>query len=149
MQTYIAPHTISLLAKVLAEHAATYRAAADQAEPVTIAVPNAGHLLAAIGVARKLATERTRTDPTDAAGIRTGAADAVAGLGAQLAARTSADEPVIVSGPTPVFSRSVLTRVIDRLTTGSWTCPCREPHPAGKPCTMVRGLTRDLNNVGG
>jgi len=149
LQTYTTPHNISLLAKVLAEHAATYREVMAEAEPVTITVPDAGRVLAALGMVCKLATGRIGKDPADAAGVLTDAADAIVGLGAEL--RTNEDnEPVTISGRTLVYSRTVLTRAIEGLMAGIWVCPCGEPHrPNAAPCTLVQGLTADLNVVGG
>ncbi|MFI6162976.1 hypothetical protein ACIA59_23875 [Micromonospora haikouensis] len=149
LQSYITPHNISLLAKVLGEHAATYRDVMAEAEPVTITVPDAGRVIAALGMVCKLATGQIEKDPADAAGLLTDAADAIVGIGAEI--RTSKrDEPVTINGRTLVYSRSVLTRAIGRLTTGIWECPCGEPHrPGGSPCTLVQELTADLNVVGG
>jgi hypothetical protein len=149
LQTYTTPHNISLLAKVLGEHAATYREVMAEAEPVTITVPDAGRVLAALGMVCKLATERIGKDPADAAGVLTDAADAVVGIGAEIRT-TEHNEPVTISGRTLVYSRTVLTRTIEGLTTGIWACPCGDPHrPGTAPCTLVQGLTADLNVVGG
>ncbi len=149
LQSYTTPHNISLLAKVLGEHAAAYRDVMAEAEPVTITVPDAGRVIAALGMVCKLATEQIEKDPADAAGLLTDAADAIVGIGAEI--RTSKhDEPVTINGRTLVYSRSVLTRAIGRLTNGIWECPCREAHrPGGRPCTLMQGLTADLNIVGG
>ena len=149
LQSYITPHNISLLAKVLGGHAATYRDVMAEAEPATITVPDAGRVIAALGMVCKLATEQIEKDPADAAGLLTDATDATVGIGAEI--RTSkGDEPVTISGRRLVYSRSVLTRAIGRLTTGIWECSCREAHrPGGRPCTLVQGLTADLNGVGG
>lgn len=96
LQSYTTPHNISLLAKVLGEHAATYRQVMAEAEPVTITVPDAGRVLAALGMVCKLATEEIEKDPADAAGLLTDAADAIVGIGAEI--RTSnRDEPVTIS----------------------------------------------------
>jgi hypothetical protein len=149
LQTYTTPHNISLMAKILGEHAATYREVMADAEPVTITVPDAGRVVAALGMVCKLATEQIGKDPAEAAGVLTDAADAIVGIGAEI--RTNEDnEPVTIGGPTLVYSRTVLTRAIERLTTGIWDCPCREPHlPGADSCTLMQGLTADLNVVGG
>ncbi|MFB6396502.1 hypothetical protein [Polymorphospora lycopeni] len=149
LQTYTTPHNISLLANVLGEHAATYREVMAEADPVTITVPDAGRVIAALGMVCKLATEQINKDSADAAGVLTDAADAIVGIGAQV--RTNQDyEPVTIAGRTLVYSRTVLTHAVDRLTTGIWACPCRQPHPSGADsCTLVQGLTADLNIVAG
>ncbi|MDG4834205.1 hypothetical protein O7627_33615 [Solwaraspora sp. WMMD1047] len=149
LQTYTTPYNISLLAKVLAEQAATYREVMAEAEPVTITVQDAGRVVAALGMVCKLATGRIGNDPADAAGVLTDAADAIVGIGAEL--RTNEDnEPVTISGRTLVYSRTVLTRAIEGLTAAIWVCPCGEPHrPDAPPCALVQGLTADLNVVGG
>ncbi len=97
----------------------------------------------------KLATGRIGNDPADAAGVLTDAADAIVGIGAEL--RTNEDnEPLTISARTLVYSRRVLTRAIEGLMAGIWVCPCGEPHrPDADPCTLVQGLTADLNVVGG
>ncbi|WP_410814998.1 hypothetical protein [Micromonospora sp. 067-2] len=119
-----------------------------QAEPVTITVPDAGRVVAALGMVCKLATDEVDKDPADAAGILTDAADAIVGLGALLKSNGDA-LPMTIGGRTLVYSRTVLTRAVERLTTGAWMCTCREAHQPGKPCTLVSGLTADLNVVGG
>ncbi|WP_432898236.1 hypothetical protein ACQP1S_21130 [Micromonospora matsumotoense] len=148
-QSHTTPHHISLLATVLGEHAATYRDVMAEAEPVTITVPEAGRVIAALGMVCQLATDQIEEDPADAAGLLTDAADAIVGIGAEIRTSTR-EEPVTINGRALVYSRAVLTRAIGRLTTGSWESPCGETHrPGGRPCTLVQGLTADLHVVGG
>ncbi|MFG2058535.1 hypothetical protein ACGFI9_31375 [Micromonospora sp. NPDC048930] len=150
LQTYITPHVIAVMAEVLGEHAATLREMMTEAEPMTLTVPDAGRVLAALGMACKLATEQIGQATADAAGVLTDAADAIVGIGAQLRTNTSGDQPVTIGGRTLVYSRTVLIRAIEALDRGRWQCPCSEPHsPAGTPCSLIMTLKADLAVVGG
>ncbi|MFE9651828.1 hypothetical protein [Micromonospora sp. NPDC006431] len=149
LQTYITPQVIALMAKILGAHAATYHEVMTEAEPMALTVPDAGRVLAALGMVCKLATEQIGEAPADAAGVLTDAADAIVGISAQLRTNTS-KQPVTVGGTTLVYSRTVLVRAIDALGSGQWQCPCSEPHsPAGSPCSLIVNLKADLAVVGG
>ncbi|MEU2610648.1 hypothetical protein ABZ570_03540 [Micromonospora sp. NPDC007271] len=149
LQTYITPHVIAVMAEVLGRHSATYREVMAEAEPMALTVPDAGRVLAALGMVCKLATEQIGQAPADATGVLTDAADAIVGIGAQLRTSTS-DQPVTVGGRTLVYSRTVLIRTIEALDSGRWPCPCSEPHsPEGSPCSLIMTLKADLAVVGG
>ncbi|MFG1952495.1 hypothetical protein [Micromonospora sp. NPDC048830] len=87
------------------------------AEPVALTVSEAGRALAALGMVCKLATEQIPTAPAESAGIVTDAADAIVGIGAQLRT-TTGNEALSVGGRTLVYSRTVLLRAIDALSSG-------------------------------
>jgi hypothetical protein len=54
LQTYIAPHVIAVMADVLGRHSATYREVMAEAEPMALTVPDAGRVLAALGMVCQL-----------------------------------------------------------------------------------------------
>ncbi|MEH0933155.1 hypothetical protein [Micromonospora sp. CPCC 205558] len=122
--------------------AATYCEVIAEAEPVTITLPEVERLVAALGMACKLATERIGEDPADAA-------DAIVGIGADVRTNENS-KPVAISGRTLVYSRTVLTR--HRTADGRYLgLPMRgvTPGPAQPPAPRCRGLTAELNVVGG
>ena len=123
---------------------------ANAAAPVTLPVTQAARVIAALGMAIKLAidAQQHQRAPTEAFAVTTDAADAVVGLGTAM--RTlDHDQPVVISGPTLVYSRKVLHRTIELIHEGTWTCPCRSRHIPGGTCDLQRNLANDLHLIGG
>jgi hypothetical protein len=150
LNRYVLEDFIPTLTEVLVNAEAQNRSAVDSVEPVTLDVAEAGRVLASLGMTLKLAVEAMETgrDRTSALGITTDIADAVVGIGVAVHNRDQA-QPVMVAGPTLVYTRKVLNQGIEFLRDGSWKCPCRDRHVRGIACITQLGLERDLNLVGG
>jgi hypothetical protein len=148
LERYLSEDIIAELAATLGQQAASYRDAAEDAEPVHIGIADAGRVAAGVGMSLKLAAEHAETNRTEALGIITDAADAVVGLGVAINAAGTSDS-VAVGGRTLVYVRGVLVSTIGHLRDGTWACPCPGPHSGKLTCSLASSLVADLNRVGG
>jgi hypothetical protein len=147
LTSYISEETIPVLAEAVASQAAQYRAATAQAEPVALGVTQAGHVIAALGMAVKLAAGHAGETQADSLAVITDAADAIVRLGAELRSSGPSGQ-VDFGGHELVQARSVLVRSVDLLREGRWRCGCG-PHAASSQCRLIANLTSDLTLIGG
>lgn len=147
LASYISEHTVEALAASLGAMKAKYRSTTGDAEPVTLDAAEAGHVIAALGMAVKLAAGHLEETPTASLGLITDAADAIVRLGAQLRAITALGK-VEFGGHELVLARGILAGIIEHLRARQWRCPCG-PHPAGAECALAVSLDRDLRRIGG
>lgn len=145
---YVSEDGLALLAQELGSLAEQYSDATESAEPVTINSADVGRVVAAIGMAIKLAAGHTEDHQADATGIATDGSDALVGLGAAMSAANSGGE-IRLGGQHLVWTRKVLLRTIELIGDGTWACPCGGPHTAASACSLQRQLTGDLHLVGG
>jgi hypothetical protein len=145
---YVSEDNLEFLAQELGSLAEEYGDAAQAAEPVTIKITDAGRLVAALGMAVKLAVEHIESHQAAAAGIATDGADALVGAGVAMHAAKSAAE-FRFGGRHLVWTRKVLLRTIELISDGTWACPCEGPHGGVQPCRLQRQLAGDLQLVGG
>jgi hypothetical protein len=147
LDTYLTEENVAGIATTLATQAASYRSAVQATEPISLSVAETGRVIAALGMAIKLAAEHAEATGADASGVAHDGADAVVGIGAVIAKAGRAPR-VEVGGQMLVWTRGVLVRTIELLRAGRWRCPCRTPHPPGERCVLTT-LIGDLNLVGG
>jgi len=76
---YVSEDNLELLARELGSLAEEYDDAVETAEPVIIKITDAGRVIAALGMAVKLAAEHIEGHQAEAAGIATDGADALVG----------------------------------------------------------------------
>jgi len=148
LTTYLPEHAIVALAETLGTLNTQYTEATTDPEPVAVDVANLGRVVAALGMALKLAVDHAGKTEADAFGIATDCADALVGLGAQLRAADGARQ-VTVRGPALAYTRRVLVATVEHVRDGRWACPCRSQHGPGRVCTVQKNLTSDLGLVGG
>jgi hypothetical protein len=147
LTSYISEQSIESLAARFAAMKAEYRGMTEEVEPVTLEAAEAGHVVAALGMAVKLAVEHVEETRMASLGLITDAADAIVRLGAQL--RTIAPlGQVEFGGHELVLARSILVGTIERLRAREWQCSC-DPHPAGEACNLITSLDYDLRLIGG
>ena len=145
---YVSEDNLELLAQELGSLGEEYDDAAENAEPITIKVKDVGRVIAALGMAIKLAADHIEAHQGDAVGITTDGADALVGLG--VAMRTASDVGEFqLGGQHLVWTRKVLLRTIELIGNGTWACPCEGPHDGAPACRLQRQLTGDLFLVGG
>jgi hypothetical protein len=145
---YVSEDSLELLAQQLGSLAGEYDDAAETAEPVVILSADAGRVVAALGMAVKLAAEHIEGHQADALGITTDGADALVGLGVAMSAAKGASE-FRFGGQHLVWTRKVLVRTIELIGDSTWACPCEGPHNGRSACRLQRQLTGDLHLVGG
>ncbi len=145
---YVSEDNLELLAQELGSLAGEYDDAAETAEPVTIQLRDAGRVVAALGMAVKLAGEHIEGHQADALGITTDGADALVGLGVAISAAEGASE-FRFGGQHLVWTRKVLVQTIEFIGDSTWACPCAGPHNGKSACRLQRQLTGDLHLVGG
>jgi len=148
LDRYMTEESLELLAQQLGSLAESYHDAVDTTAPITIETANAGRVIAALGLALKLAAEHVDGDQADAIGIATDCADAMVGIGAAIRAADGAAR-LQLGGQALVWTRTVLLRTIELIRDGRWTCPCPGPHKTGSACRLQNDLTGDLHLVGG
>lgn len=148
MERYVTDEVVHALAGGVGAAGATYQDAVDTTEPVTLSIADAGRVIAALGMALKLATDAFSSGPAEALGVATDSADAVVGIGVAIG-NTHPGADVNVGGPTLVYARKVLQRTIELIRGGTWTCPCRSRHAPNETCELQRSLATDLNLLGG
>jgi hypothetical protein len=132
----------------LARHAETYDELVREIEPVSLTIAEAAYVLAAIGMALKLAAGHVEQTTADSMAILTDGADVIVGIGAAISAGDGSGQ-VELGGQVLVWIRGILVQSIDLLRSGSWTCPCDGTHGQNPTCDLVPGLARDLSLVGG
>jgi hypothetical protein len=145
---YVSEDSLEVLARELGSLAEEYDDAAQTAEPVTVKITDAGRVVAALGMAVKLAAEHIEGHRADAAGIAADGADALVGLGVAMSTAKGAGE-FRFGGQHLVWTRKVLVRTIELISDGTWVCPCEGPHDGVPTCRLRRQLTGDLHLVGG
>ncbi len=145
---YVSEDNLELLAQELGSLAEEYDDAAETAEPVIIKITDAGRVIAALGMAVKLAAEHIEGHQAEAAGIATDGADALVGLGVAMSTASGIGE-FRFGGQHLVWTRKVLMRTIDLISNGTWACPCEGPHNGMPACSLQLQLTGDLHLVGG
>jgi hypothetical protein len=140
---YVSEDNLELLAQQLGSLAGEYDDAAETTELVIILSTDAGRVVAALGMAVKLAAEHIEGHQADALGITTDGADALVGLGVAMSAVKGASE-FRFGGQHLVRTQKVLVRTIELIGDGTWACPCEGPHngkPARRPAAAAdRGL---------
>lgn len=147
LASYISGESVEALAASFASRKAEYRRTTEDAEPVTLGAAEAGHVIAALGMAVRLAVEHVEETRTASLGLITDAADAIVRLGAHL--RTvSPPGQIEFGGHELVLARSILVDTIERLRAGRWQCSCG-PHPDGTACGLTASLDSDLRRIGG
>lgn len=120
---YVSEDNLELLAQQLGSLAGEYDDAAGTTAPVVILFTDAGRVVAALGMAVKLAAEHVEGHQADALGITTGGADALVGLGVAMSA-AKGDSEFRFGGQHLVWTRKVLVRTIELIGDGTWACPC-------------------------
>jgi len=145
---YVTEDNLELLAEQLGSLAGEYDEAAGAAEPVAVRFVDAGRVVAALGMAVKLAAEHVEGHQADALGITADGADALVGLGVAMSTAKGAGE-FRFGGQHLVWTRKVLVRTIELISDGTWACPCEGPHDGEPACRLQRQLTGDLHLVGG
>lgn len=145
---YVSEDNLELLAEQLGSLAGEYDDAAGAAEPVVVRFVDAGRVVAALGMAVKLAAEHVEGHQADAFGITADGADALVGLGVAMSAAKGAGE-FRFGGQHLVWARKVLVRTIELIGDGTWACPCEGPDDGEPGCRLQRQLTGDLHLVGG
>jgi hypothetical protein len=144
---FISEDTVAALAEALASQEAEYHAAAEGAEPVALEAAEAGHVIAALGMAVKLAVEHVEDTRTASLGVITDAADSFVRIGGELLTATLAEQ-LEFGGHELALTRGILVDTIENLRSGKWWCPCG-PHAAGAACGLVANLDSDLHRIGG
>jgi hypothetical protein len=145
---YVSEDNLELLIQKLSSLAEEYDDAVQTAEPISIKITDTGRVVAALGMAVKLAAEHIEGHQADAAGITTDGADALVGLGMAMSAAGDVGE-FQFGGQHLVWTRKVLLRTIELISNGTWACPCEGPHSGTSACRLQRQLTGDLYLVGG
>jgi hypothetical protein len=135
-------------ARSLARHAEKYDQAFSEIEPVGLTIAETARVLAATGMALKLAAGHVELTMAESMTILTDGADFIVGIGAAMSAVDGSGQ-VELGGQILVWIRSILVRTIDLLRSGRWTCPCEGTHGQNPTCTLVPVLARDLSMVGG
>jgi hypothetical protein len=146
-QTAMTPRPLRAAFVCRASRKAEYRRTTEDAEPVTLEAVEAGHVIAALGMAVKLAVEHVEENWTASLGLITHAVDAIVRLGAQLRTITPLGQ-VEFGGHELVLARGILVGAIKRLRTRQWRCSCG-PHLAGAASGLIASLDRDLRQIGG
>lgn len=148
LDRHVTDDFVSVLVETLASHASTYEEVVKATELVSLTTGDAGRLLAALGMALKLAAQHAEQTQADSMAILTDGADAIVTMGAALRA-SGGTAQVELGGQALVWARGILVQAIDLLRTGQRPCPCNGTHQADSTCTLVPALARDLNLVGG
>lgn len=149
LQNYVDADALDRLVAAVVGAGTTYAKAASSAAPIEVSATELGAVVAALGMAVKLAAEALE-DPTQsvsALGLITDAADAFVGLGVVLRGAVDHDK-AIIEGPALVYARSVLQVTVRHLRDRSWACSCHDQHVVGQPCSMQDMLLRDLGLIG-
>lgn len=147
LTTYMSEDAFTALAERFAEQKAEYHEATEAAEPVMLDVGGAGHVLAALGMAVKLAVAHAEETRTASLAMITDAADGIVSIGAALRTARPGDR-IGFGGHVLVLARGILVDTIGYLRSGRWQCSCG-PHPDGAECGVAAGMVRDLHRIGG
>jgi hypothetical protein len=148
LDNYVTGDFVVKFARSLARHAETYDQAVSEIEPVGLTIAETARVLAATGMALKLAAGHVELTMAESMAMLTDGADFIVGIGAAMSAADGSGQ-VELGGQILVWIRSILVRTIDLLRSGRWTCPCEGTHGQNPTCTLVRVLARDLSLVGG
>jgi len=137
LDRYLSDDFVAELAATLGSRAASYREAVADTEPVAIAVGDAGRVVAALGMAVKLAGAHVDRTRADAVGVAADGADALVGIGVAIGV-AGGSARVEIGGRTLVWTRAVLVRAVELIRDGRWECPCRGRHEPGGVCDVRR-----------
>ena len=147
LQRYVTEDFVAALAQTLGSHAASFREIAGQAEPVTLDTADAGRVIAALGMAVKLAAGHVEKTQADSLAVITDGADALVHIGVALRV-SNGPARIQLGGHALVWTRGVLVQTIELLRSGRWDCSCG-PHKRWPECGLVQSLTSDLGLAGG
>ena len=150
LQNYMNERAIADLVAAVGRAGAAHSEAVSTADPVTISATDLGAVMAALGMALKLAAQAFEDSSqfVTALGITTDAADAIVGLGAALR-ETDNQDKVMLDGWSVIHARSVLQSTLEHLRDRTWSCSCRDQHVVGRSCWLQDLLARDLGLIGG
>jgi hypothetical protein len=148
LDNYVTGDFVVKFARSLARHAETYDQAVSEIEPVGLTIAETARVLAATGMALKLAAGHVELTMAESMAMLTDGADFIVGIGAAMSAADGSGQ-VELGGQILVWIRSILVRTIDLLRSGTWTCPCEGTHGQNPSCTLVPVLARDLSLAGG
>jgi hypothetical protein len=148
LDRYVNDDFIATLVQAIASHAATYQEVVQATEPVSLTTAQAGQILAALGMALKLAAIHAEQTSASSMAMLTDGADTVVAIGAALNA-ADGTTPIELGGHALVWTRTILVETIGLIRAGQWECPCNGTHAAQPTCTLVPRLARDLNLIGG